>query len=409
MFAPAFAPFYFSEGLVNSKLALAMISNAWDVTVISMPADKGLRYQSGWAGRWLALRALRHDVEAVAVGSRATRLLGLGYDVIMAGHCVQGVHWSRMAFRKAMEMHRTRPFDVVLSRSTSCCSHLPAMLFKRETSVRWIANWNDPPLHLFPAPYDYAISGFRRLVVRRYLRAAAAAADFNSFPSRHLFEHLRSELKIVDESRVRILPHIGLDGYTARAWKKGDSFKLCHAGNLASERSPGTFLRACRKIIDRYNGSVKVTCDIVGVEDTNLAAVIQDVGLQEHVRFSGPKSFDDTLEAISQCDVAVLIEAPCEHGIFLPSKIIDYAQTGRPILSISPRTGVMRDLLSEYGGGIHADNRSQGSIESALDQFVQLWLENRLGSMNPVAWVHHASPEAILHALESMITEAPAK
>ena len=76
-----------------------------------------------------------------------------------------------------------KPFDLVLSRSTSCSAHLPALLFCREARVQWIANWNDPPPYLFPPPYCYQVSKVRRLGMRRYFRAVAAEASFNTFPS----------------------------------------------------------------------------------------------------------------------------------------------------------------------------------------------------------------------------------
>jgi len=240
-------------------------------------------------------------------------------------------------------------------------------------------------------------------MVRRYLRAAARMADYNTFPNRHLFLHLRIELGITDEKRLRIIPHIAFVGHKAIPWKRCDSLRLCHAGNLSAARRPETFLRAFKRVAERYKGRVKMTFDIIGTEEVNLRTITHDLGLDENVCFHGTKSFLDTLDLIARADVAVLIEAPCDKGIFLPSKIIDYAQTGRPILSISPKTGVMRDLLAELGGGIHADNLSQPDIEVALERIAQLWLKNRLDKLDPNRWVQEASVEAVLSAFKSMM------
>ena len=48
----------------------------------------------------------------------------------------------------------------------------------------------------------------------------------------------------------------------------------------------------------------------------------------------------------------LVVEAPINEGIFLPSKVVDL-QYSKPIL-LYPRNGVMNDLIA-HGGGIVAD------------------------------------------------------
>ena len=69
MFAPAFAPSYFSEGLVNSKLALAMLAAGWEVEVISQTSDHSMSYSAGWPPLWAPLKRLRRDVQPAAGGA----------------------------------------------------------------------------------------------------------------------------------------------------------------------------------------------------------------------------------------------------------------------------------------------------------------------------------------------------
>jgi len=61
MFAPGFAPYSFSENIVNSKLALAFKEHGWDVDVISR-VDEGPLYDADWDEPWLPLKPLTHTV-----------------------------------------------------------------------------------------------------------------------------------------------------------------------------------------------------------------------------------------------------------------------------------------------------------------------------------------------------------
>jgi hypothetical protein len=102
------------------------------------------------------------------------------------------------------------------------------------------------------------------------------------------------------------------------------------------------------------------------------------------VVMTGGLSYLKTLERLAQSDVLVVVEAACEEGIFLPSKVVDYAQVGRPILALSPRCGTIVDLIGTYGGGIAVDHQSSDDIGHAMGTMYSLWKEHtltdRLGS-----------------------------
>jgi hypothetical protein len=45
--------------------------------------------------------------------------------------------------------------------------------------------------------------------------------------------------------------------------------------------------------------------------------------------------------------VVPIIEAPCQEGIFLPTKVGDYIGCGKYIFTVSPKEGVLSDLYKE--------------------------------------------------------------
>ncbi|HXY59428.1 MAG TPA: glycosyltransferase [Methylocystis sp.] len=371
MFAPAFAPDFFSEALVNSKLALAMLDAGWEVVVFSAPGGDNV-YARGWSEPWSQLREISWNLPPTPRGV-FVRLAA----AICARHPISGSLWAERTARTAAALHAEKPFDLVLSRSTSCVAHLPALLFRarrrKESAPIWIANWNDPPGHRFPPPYDFPSPPLQRRLMDRYLRAAATAADANTFPSELLRDYLAEPLGLDAEGvpplrRGVVIPHVGL-GWRPRAAPLADlsRFRVSHAGNLSRERDPTMFFAAFAKFAERHP-EVRCEIEIVGQLDPAAEAAAAKLGLHERIRLVGGLPYMACLERLAAADLLLLLEAPCARGVFLPSKLIDYIEVGRPILAVSPRIGVVRELIEHHNFGLAAANDSAADIEAALER-----------------------------------------
>ena len=57
-----------------------------------------------------------------------------------------------------------------------------------------------------------------------------------------------------------------------------------------------------------------------------------------------------SLELMKTSDMLLLIDAPAEKNLFLPSKFIDYLGAERPIWAITPSTGPSATLLGKIQG-----------------------------------------------------------
>lgn len=79
-------------------------------------------------------------------------------------------------------------------------------------------------------------------------------------------------------------------------------------------------------------------------------------------------NYMDNLVFISKNDVALLIEAPVEEGIFLPTKVGDYMQCGKEIFAVSPHVGQMHDLFNEKKIEYYADCTDAQEIASQLEK-----------------------------------------
>ncbi|WP_299396370.1 glycosyltransferase [uncultured Gelidibacter sp.] len=403
IFASYFAPNSFSEALTNNKFALALKNNGFDVTVISTASYNGVTYEDSWSSLWEPLRTSTHNIPSVDINPK-NRLIRKIKSILAMKHPINGVGWAHKAYKKAISLHNEKPFDFIISRSISDFGHLPALKFKKATGVRWAANWNDPPFFIFPEPYQEKTNFIDQFFYTRYIKDIASSADYNTFPSKRLFNYLQHKLGVFKDENSEILPHLNTALNLDTGIQKRNTFSICHAGNLSKERSPELFFKALRNLTEKYSTN-NIECYIIGVEDVGLKALVNEFNLDEVVKITGAMPYKNTLEFLRTCSVGLLIEAKCEEGIFLPSKVSDYIQADLTIMSISPKIGTMKDILNEYGGGLVSDNTDAANIFQSLEILYLEWNKNKLKDFQSSELNNYLSENYMLNTYNSFLSK----
>lgn len=396
MFAPAFAPFANPEAIVNNKLALAFKSAAWQVDAITR-ADNELsdyNYGSDWEECWQPLITDAHPVIYRASG-KFGQIKDTAISAMRTNYPGVGCRWAFHAVDLALNMHQENKYDVVISRGLPDFAHLPALLFKQKAGVPWIANWNDPPLFLFPPPHNIHMSTVAKYFNDSLIRDVIHKADILTFPSLRLKNHFFKYYALTNERQGFVVPHVALP-CNLRTPLKNKEFILCHAGSLFRERDPSVFFQGLALFLQKYK-EAPIRFVNIGIESVEINKIVDEMGLSSRFITTGKKSYHETMAYLSKSDVLVIIEGKYTEGIFLPSKIADYVQTGKPILSISPQNSTINDIITAKGGGLVADCNSKESIAAALCELYAHWEK---GSLNDKYGSHKLynifSPETII-------------
>jgi hypothetical protein len=79
-------------------------------------------------------------------------------------------------------------------------------------------------------------------------------------------------------------------------------------------------------------------------------------------------SYQESLSLMAASDGLLVIDAPMQRSVFLPSKLIDYVGAARPILGITP-PGTSANLISQLGGWL-AEPSEIKSIAQVLAEFL---------------------------------------
>lgn len=377
--APGYLPYTFSENLCNGKLVYALTEAGFEVDVISK-VDEGPAYDKEWNDPWTRLKKNCYEVK-YENGHKIERV----YDFIkcsleMSLNPINGIRWAERAYRKALDLHKERHYDAILTRSPNDIPHIVGYKFAKNTGVKWIANWNDPASTIWPEPYTHHFGAWQVAVNNRYIKMCLKRADVNTFPSDSLRQHYISHFPFLKNKHTEVIPHIALADSIVipKHEPEKEIFTMCHSGNMSVERDPGLMFQAMCRLIDK--GYKDIRLDIMGHANQFVEDLVTKCHLQDYVKFIGGYPYLEAVSLLQKYSVLVLLEAKLEKGIFFPSKFTDYAQVHRPILAVSPLNGFAKDTIEQYGGGIAVNNENVDDIEQGILRFYQEWKGEALHS-----------------------------
>ena len=138
----------------------------------------------------------------------------------------------------------------------------------------------------------------------------------------------------------------------------------------------------------------------------NSRPIMPPNDLKNVVSFHEQKNLDETWKWIAAADILLLLEFHFSKGIFFYAKLSDYLHTSRPILSLSPKEGVVADLFKK-GGGIIASPDNSEKISNAINKIFTLWHSKNLDKITRnVSLAENVHPNNIVPIYEEAFKKA---
>lgn len=285
-------------------------------------------------------------------------------SLLRFGTLLKGSHWNVAALPVVKRLVDSNRYDYVLTKNES--SFLLGYWLKRRNGLKWVATWNDPyPKILYPEEYLKYWNVKPSVSDRRVMNIMARYADIHIFPNSRLRDHMLKSLEI-PLAKTSVIPHVVVEHELNRR-VTGKVMRIIHSGNINYPRDPELFLKAFRLFLNKHqDAAVEVT--VMGVTGADLQTKIESNGLEGHVFTIPPVSYNESISRLADFDVAMIIEAKCKEGIFLPTKVSDFMQEGIPVFTISPAEGVLHDLHRDGYIPYYASNESVESIFAELER-----------------------------------------
>lgn len=259
--------------------------------------------------------------------------------------------WALRLARQVSDQGLIGRDDVLVTFGQPMSDHLAGLYLKRRLGMRWVAHfsdpWSDNP-YLLPLP-------FARVRLRRMEREVFEAADQLLFTSRETVDLVMGKYPQSWRSKAAVLPHAFEAKLYGDVMPRKPEAPLCirYLGNFYRQRNPLRFVEALRLLQKNRphvleNLRIELIGRWVGHADWSSAGLGLPEGMLSMRR---PVSYVESVQLMRDADALLIIDAPFEHNVFFPSKLVDYLGARRPIIALTP-PGTSADIVVAAGGRV---------------------------------------------------------
>jgi glycosyltransferase involved in cell wall biosynthesis len=285
----------------------------------------------------------------------------------------ENVGWNLTAIPAAVRIANAEGIDVVLTTSPPNSVHLVGAAVKRTTGARWVADLRDSIAAHPHRRVESAAVRAKEKVSDQVARLVARQADAIVAAS----EAIAEEARELDPKGVvvPILNGADFDDFSGLAYRRGDRFRITHAGSFFGKRDPRPFLQALAEsglddVVARFVGDFR-TADREWAEPLDLGERLE---LHPYV----PRRRSLALQRDSDALLLLIPDAGGRGRGVLSGKVFEYLAAERPILAAVPPEGAAADLIRETGAGIVAPPDDVGELTAALRALYDAWAAGTL-------------------------------
>jgi len=277
--------------------------------------------------------------------------------------------WATKASAAAMEVLVAHKVDMIMTISSPFESHLVGLMIKRKAGLPWITSFSDPwPSIILPPPYNAASVPILSRVQVRVMRRVLEKCDAVHMPNIHAIKWVEQRVSVPIMHKMYVIPHVA-SPLPEQVGCSNSGF-LAHVGSLDRGRLSRPLLEAINDVATQHPQEFHgLLC--VGPVCREFLAQVGRMKMEHFVKVLPAVSSEQAMMIARSSTAVLVIEANMPQSPFLPSKFVDYAGSGRPIIAVTPRISPIRDYLERFGGGC-AVIHDRAEIAAAIrDAFVE--------------------------------------
>ena len=265
--------------------------------------------------------------------------------------------------------------DALVTFAQPFTDHLIGLELKKRYGLPWLAHFSDPWVDNPFNRYDDRTKALNLELEQQVVESA----DILVFTSQETVDLVMAKYPGELSRKARILPQSFDPALFQQTVLAAVSKKITirYIGNFYGPRSAAPLIGALRLMLDVDPTSLDNVCfELIGISDH---AVIRDAGgdlLPPNLLNVYPSvDYHQSLQLMLEADGLLVIDAPADVSVFLPSKLIDYIGAARPVLGITP-PGTAAKLIESLGGLV-ADPANIQTIGESLFRFIDALKERR--------------------------------
>lgn len=272
------------------------------------------------------------------------------------------------------ELCKRHNIDLIFSFANPQMSNILAATIKRKYGTRCVTHFSDP---WYDNEYGTASARQARRILKQE-QAVIAASDKVVFVSEQLKDLVMRKYPD-QQAKAVVIPHCFDPALYPKARpEKKNQFVISHIGAFYEQRNPEILLRAIKKLIDQNPALAKIikiklvggVNAYAGYTEAKIRSLLDQYGLRAITEILPTVSFAESLGLMKEADCLVVIDANFATSPFLPSKVIDYAGGGRPIVGITPAGSTTMEFLYKLGHAAFTYNEVD-KIAGFIGQLIQ--------------------------------------
>ncbi len=250
--------------------------------------------------------------------------------------------WRKYALHKAKELVINEGIEVVITTGPPHSTHLIGLDLKKETDVKWIADFRDPWTDIY-----YYRDFYPMAITRNLERALEADAITAASPG---FAKLLAK-KIEDGNKITAVTN-GYDQDDLQQFSSLSSSELhiTYTGTLSEKYPLATLVQALYSLERKIQA--KIILNIVGTIDSTSEALLKNKDWDVRVNLLGYVSHADALSYLAKSHILLLLIPSLKgnEGI-IPAKIFEYIGAGKQILGVGPIPSDAADVVDNNDFG----------------------------------------------------------
>lgn len=259
--------------------------------------------------------------------------------------------WFPAAFLKSLKLIKEERIKVIFTSSRSYTDHLVALLLKKFTKVKWVADfrdeWTKSPNF---KPFSLIHRTINQFLERKFLKNADVITTISYGLTKSYQEIFPQNIQ-----KFQTITN-GFDSQDFPDQKKispkENFMKIIYTGSLYGRRQPENLISAVKSI----NSNIKLELIGQGRKLHHLKAI----------------------EKLFSADVLVLILASQDGHSVLTGKIFEYLAARKPILALAPARSGAAQLIRQLKVGEIADPDNIVQIKEKIKKMYQKWQNNSL-------------------------------
>lgn len=283
--------------------------------------------------------------------------------------------WKSAAVKAIEDFMQVKSYepDALVTFGQPFTDHLVGLELKRRYGLPWLAHFSDPWVDNPFNDYDEHTKKLNLILEREVVEAT----DMLAFTSQETVDLVMAKYPPEWKSKTRILPQSFDPALFEVEPARNAKLVIRYIGNFYGHRTPAPLIETLRLMLktgaELLDG---VKFELVGLVEAEMLNDGGGNGLPDGLlRVHPPVDYHESLRQMTGADGLLVIDAPAELSVFLPSKLIDYVGAGRPVLGMTP-PGAAASLIRELGGTI-ADSSDIAEMAAALKNFIVLLRQRR--------------------------------